>query len=291
MFPEQLKYVYLKHNKSKSYTVLKEHSIIDFYFSFLLNSLLHSKEEKSFYLNSIGNNAGKKCFIKYHLNSNYGYPLKDFDLTTLLDKFNVEDLIKIYLCLLVEYKLILIFEDYEDINTLIFSLIALIYPLKWNFPVVSFITQSLIETLEAPFGIIIGLPMKFLPVLNLKMEQKAITEETLIYNLKTKAFLYMPERFPSLPPKMSNELKSNIYMVLSEKLSLTSDVDNNETELSKMFTNDVFKEVNYSNYLNLRFVQVFFNLFLEIVKNLESSIYFNKVKSIKNSKGKFFIKI
>lgn len=287
MFPEQLKYVYLK-DKTKSYTVLKEYSILEFYFSFILNSMKYSKEERSYYVNYIGNNAGKKCFLKYHTNDNFGYPLLDFDLTILLDKFNVEDLIKIYLGLLMEYKLILIFDDYQDINTIIFSITSLICPLKWNFPLISFITPTLMETLEAPFAMIIGVHSKYLNIVTQKLNQTdAFTEETLIYNLSNKSFIYMPGKFPELPLKIVNELRSNIYLVLSEKLSLTSDIDNDDTDLFKMFPSiEACKKMDPTAFLNLKFIQVFFNVFLELIKNLDSSIYFSKVKSMKNSKGK-----
>jgi hypothetical protein len=285
--PEQLKYVYLKESKSKSYTVLKEYSILEFYFAFILNSMKYSKEERNYYVNYLGNNAGKKCFLKYFINDKQGYQLRDFDMTILLEKFNVEDLIKIYMGLLMEYKLILIFDDYQDINQIIFSITSLLYPLKWNFPIISFITPSLIETLEAPFGIIIGVHSQFTSVLQDKLNQNAMIEETLIYNLTNKTFLFFPGKFPNLPLKIINELRSNIYIVLSEKLSLTSDIENEDTELYRMFPNiEGYKNIDPIPFLNLKLIQVFYNIFIELIKNLESSIYFNKVKSIKNSNGK-----
>jgi hypothetical protein len=289
MFPEQLKYVYLK-DKPKSYTVFKEYSILEFYFSFLMNSLKFSTEEGGFHINYLGNNTGKKCFTKFNLNDKSGYPLADYDMTMILDKINVEDLIKIHMSLLMEYKLVLIFDDYQDVNILIFSLINLIYPLKWNFPIISFITPTLLETLEAPFGMIIGVHSKFMTYVTTKLTQgDSITEETLIYNITNKSFIYIPKKFPILPVKILNELRSSIYLVLSEKLSLTSDIDNDETELFKMFPSvETCKKIDPTVYLNMKFIQVFYNLFLEMIKNLESSIYFNKIKSIiKNSKEKF----
>ena len=38
LFKEKLNYIFLK-DKNKSYTVLKEFNAIDFYFSFVLNSI------------------------------------------------------------------------------------------------------------------------------------------------------------------------------------------------------------------------------------------------------------
>lgn len=176
-------------NTFKSYQVLKEILILEFYFSFLLNSLNCNKkiissdhlinniinnniplniDEKSYNILSIGNNGGNKSFLKYHLNSQYGYPVVDYDLTFILDKFNVEDIIKIYLSLLMEYKLIIVFDDYSEINNIIFAFISILYPLKWNFPIISFITETLIETLEAPFAVILGLHSKYLGIVKLK---------------------------------------------------------------------------------------------------------------------------
>jgi hypothetical protein len=161
LFPEQLKYVCLK-DKVKSYTVLKEYYILEFYFAFVLNSIKQTKEENGYNILSVGNNIGRKIFMKYYQNSSgNGFPIPDYDMTLLLDRFNVEDLIKIYMCLLMEYKLILIFDDYSDINLLIFAIISLLYPLKWNFPIISFITPSLMETLEAPFALVIGVHSKY----------------------------------------------------------------------------------------------------------------------------------
>lgn len=291
MFPEQLKYVYLK-DKLKSYTVFKEYTILEFYFSFFMNSLkfFNNEGEGSYHINYLGNNTGKKSFTKFNLNDKCGFPLADFDMTIILDKINVEDSIKIHMSLMMEYKLILIFDDYQDINILIFSLINLIYPLKWNFPIISFITPTLMETLEAPFGMIIGVHSKYINYITKKLSQAdAFTEETLIYNISNKTFMYIPKKFPVLPVKILNELRSSIYLVLSEKLSLTSDIDNEETELFKMFpSNEISTKIDPIVYLNLKLMQVFYNLFLEIVKNVESSIYFNKIKSIiKNNNEKF----
>lgn len=160
LFPEQLRYVYLK-DKVKSYTVLKEYHILEFYFAFILNSIKSSNLEASYNLIAVGNNAGRKSFLKYHTNSSYGFPIVDSDMTILLNKFNVDDLIKIYLGMLMEYKIIIMFEDYSEISELIFALTSLLYPLKWHLPLISFITPTLIETLEAPFAIIMGVHTQY----------------------------------------------------------------------------------------------------------------------------------
>jgi hypothetical protein len=281
---DKLNFLYLKDHKN-TYTVIKEYSILDYYFGFILNTLKGNKDNKSFYINSIGNNLGKKTFLNYHINNNYGYPICNFDTTNLLDKFNIDDLIKVYMALLMEYKLILVFSDYTEINTIIFSLVSLLYPLRWSFPIISYLTNALVETLEVPFGIIMGAHFKYIPIIENKLNQGAMTDETMIYNLTTKTFISFPEKFPTLPSKMYNEIKSNIYKFLAEKICITNDIDIEDTDLAKLFDTDTIKKLDYSIYFNLRFSQIFFNVFIGIVKNLESSIYFNKVKSLLLSGG------
>jgi len=285
---EKLNYIYLR-DKSKSYTVLKEYSVLEFYFSFVLNTLKYPKQENSFYVNYIGNNMGKKCFVKYFGNSKQSFPLADYDMTKILDYFSVEDLIKVYMAMLMEYKLILIFDDYQQINSLIFSLVNLLFPLKWKFPIISFVASSLIDTIEAPFGIIIGLHSQYINILTEKINQDLMVDETLIYNLQNKNFTFFPKKFPELPMKMTNELRSNVYLLLSEKLSLSSESDNEDTELFKIFPTNACKKIDPIVYLNLKICGVFFNVFLDLIKNLDSSIYFNKVKSIKSLNGKIIL--
>ncbi len=43
--------------------------------------------------------------------------------------------------------------------------------------------------------------------------------------------------------KITNELRSNIYLFLSEKLSLTNDYENNDTELTKIFEENIIKQI------------------------------------------------
>lgn len=64
----------------------------------------------------IGNNMDKKAFLDFHINSKSFLKLKDFEISILMDLINVENLIKIYIGMLMEYKIILVFENYEAIK-------------------------------------------------------------------------------------------------------------------------------------------------------------------------------
>lgn len=280
---EQLNYVFIKDNKNHSYkSVIKEYKLLEFYFAFLLNSLKIPKDERSYYICHIGNNMGKKSFLKFHINSKSFIKIKDYDISILLDIINVESLIKLYMGMLMEYKIILIFENYETINQIIFALLSLTYPLKWKLPIISFCLEGLIESLEAPFGIICGFHSKYLPILYHKMEHKLIGEEALVYNLSTKSFMFFPQEFPELPKKITNELKSNFYLLLSEKLSISNGIQISSTsDITKIFPTKIINKVDPLNYLNTKFNLIFTNCFMEILRNIENFIDISKLATLK----------
>jgi hypothetical protein len=265
---------------------MKEYNILEFYIGFLLNGIYSDKCNESYYINYLGNNLGKKRFIQIHSNDNYGSPILNYDQTMLMDKFNIDDLLKILIAMMIEYKIILVFEDYSEINELIFSLTSLLYPMKWSFPIVSYITPNLIDTFEAPFGILIGAHVKYLDAINEKLRHKLITEETIIYNLKSKSFVYLPDKLPNLPTRLNNDIRSNLYIFLSERLSLSSDIDNTDIEMLKVFDLNIAKQIEPPVYLNLRIYQIFFNFFIELIKNLDVCIFYNKLRTINLNKEK-----
>jgi hypothetical protein len=57
---------------------------------------------------------------------------------------------------MLERKIILIKEKFGDIALIMESLVSLLYPLKWNFVFITYLSSRLIECFEAPFPYIIG---------------------------------------------------------------------------------------------------------------------------------------
>ena len=277
----QVSYVYIKNTNSNTYkNVFKEHKLLEFYFGFLLNSFKLKREEKSYYISHIGNNMGKKSFLNFHINSQAFLKIKDYDIAKLLDIINIEHLIKLYIGILLEYKIILIFEEYETINEIIFSLLSLIYPLKWRLPVISYILESLLDSLEAPFGMICGINTKFLPILQKKIEQNLLGDETLIFNIVNNSFVNLPENMPEFPKKITNEIKHNFYLIQAEKLSInnqiqffSSTLNNNNTEMIYgIYPESIINKINPLIYISLKFNLIFIRSFIEIFKTIEEFI-------------------
>ena len=73
-----------------------------------------------------------------------------------------------------EFKIILIFSNINEINIIINSLLALIYPLKWNFPISSYLLKETEVMLDAPFACIIGVEEKNLGLIEFRMKKKIV---------------------------------------------------------------------------------------------------------------------
>ena len=115
---------------------INEYTLLSFYFSFLLNAWdinpINNKMIKSFYvlplksenknqINENNNSIKQDFFMKLYIDDKSFFPIKDYDLTFLLNIFHIEDLIILYQGLLMEFEIILIFNNFENINIIIHS--------------------------------------------------------------------------------------------------------------------------------------------------------------------------
>ena len=217
---------YFSHEK----IFIEEYSLLPFYFSFILNSWdinpSNNKLIKSFHVlplkseNILNNNKiTSDFFIKLFINDKSPFPIKDYNISILLYKFHIDDLIIIYQALLMEYEIILIFDNFEEINILIYSLLSLIYPLKWKFPITSFLLPETEVMLDAPFATIIGVHESFKYLIEYKIKKECFNlETTIIYDLKEKNFVLKDPNFPLLDNKLINNIKSSLYFLKADLL-------------------------------------------------------------------------
>ena len=122
-------YLYIKNQdkgKTNNYLILQEKKITEFFCSFILNSLTYTNTLKnSIIINYPNNNIGKSTYLSYNIESKEDIPLKDYDISILFNCLNVDDIIILYGGLLMGYKIILLFDNYSEINQIIFSLLIL----------------------------------------------------------------------------------------------------------------------------------------------------------------------
>ena len=282
---------YFSHEK----IFIEEYSLLPFYFSFILNSWdinpSNNKLIKSFHVlplkseNILNNNKiTSDFFIKLFINDKSPFPIKDYNISILLYKFHIDDLIIIYQALLMEYEIILIFDNFEEINILIYSLLSLIYPLKWKFPITSFLLPETEVMLDAPFATIIGVHESFKYLIEYKIKKECFNlETTIIYDLKEKNFVLKDPNFPLLDNKLINNIKSSLYFLKADLLQFKHGTIKYNNGLMKLFDKNekIVNKIEHSKYINIKIISIFFNIFLDLIKNFKSCIKYDEIEKNK----------
>ena len=282
---------YFSHEK----IFIEEYSLLPFYFSFILNSWdinpSNNKLIKSFHVlplkseNILNNNKiTSDFFIKLFINDKSPFPIKDYNISILLYKFHLDDLIIIYQALLMEYEIILIFDNFEEINILIYSLLSLIYPLKWKFPITSFLLPETEVMLDAPFATIIGVHESFKYLIEYKIKKECFNlETTIIYDLKEKNFVLKDPNFPLLDNKLINNIKSSLYFLKADLLQFKHGTIKFNNGLMKLFDKNekIVNKIEHSKYINIKIISIFFNIFLDLIKNFKSCIKYDEIEKNK----------
>ena len=303
--------------------IFEEYRLLRFYFSFFLNLTLDNyKSKNNICLTNITNNYFQNIFCKIILNSkkrNSILLLKEYDTSIILEKFYIEDLIKLYCALLLDKSIILLFNDYYEINIIINSLLSITYPLNNSkkYKIEYIYNKSDIQgqklTTNNQLNNIIGIyftdddDLSFLPEegktpsfistnntnLNENTENNIndnmqyipcfnfyYSKNDFVYSIKDKKFLNCPfenENYNEdlLPEEIINDIKSQLYFSLGEKLTINSEMNFDETDLGLIFDNSTCKKINTFLYLNLKIKAIFFRAFLMLMNGLNSYLNFN----------------
>ena len=284
---------------SKEKMFLQEYSLLPFYFSFILNSwdvnpsnnrmlksfnvlpLKSDKSENKSQMNDINTND---FFIKIFIDDKIPFPIKDYDLSILLYKFHIDDLIIIYQSLLMEYEIILIFNNFEEINIIIYSLLSLIYPLKWKFPITSFLLPETEVMLDAPFATIIGVHESFKYLLEYKIKKECFyLETTIIYDLIEKKFILKDPNFPLMQNKLANNIKSSLYFLKADLYQFKNGTIKINNGLMKLFekNENIVNKIEKKVYINMKIISIFFNVFIDLIKNFKSCIKYEEIEKNK----------
>ena len=264
---------------------IEENRILNFYFDFFLNTPIDLEYNSSFCLCSLNNNYNKKIICKFHIdfidNIKEILPLKEYDISFLLEAFHIEDLIQIYISMLLELKIIFIFDNYSEINLIIQSLLALLYPLNSKkYQIISFINQSNYNMINLPISII---------GVHYSMEELIPeSDDVIIYSLITKKFKFCPQSYLSYKNKARSQAASSLNYLYGEKLSINIDMDFDESELSLMFNETACVKMNSVLYFNLKMLSIFFEFFLNLINGLNKYCVFNYEKSRDNILEKVF---
>ena len=291
----QLQKIYYENYFSHEKIYIPEYAILSFYFSFLLNAWdinpMNNKMLKSFFVlpfksenkNKINenNNINKDFLFKIYIDDKSVFPIKDYDLTFLLNIFHIEDLIILYQGLLMEFEIILIFNNFENINIIIHSLLSLIYPLKWKFPITSFLLPETEVMLDAPFATIIGVHESFKYLIEYKIKKECFNlETTLIYDLFEKKFILKDPNFPLMQSILLNNIKSGLYFLKAEMYQFKYGTIKINNGLMKLFDKkeNIVNKIDNKIYLNMKMISIFFNAFINLIKNIKSCIKYDYIE-------------
>ena len=296
-------YNYLKRHKNNNSNSKSSNTnindLLPFYISFILNCLnipntkIISKQLSYLIYNTTNNSidtSNSKSFLNFYIDDYTNFPYKDYSLTILFNVMHIDDLIFIYKCMLLEYKIILIFSNYENINIVIQSLLAILFPFKWRFPITSYCLKETHVLLDSPFPMVIGVHVNNINSVHFRLNKNQFNNETVVYDLIEKKFLYKNNvdeiNDNSFTVKITNQLKSELLFIKSEYLRYKTFensngnfeyegndiyIDNNY-EIKKLFDNNdkLCNLVNKNFYFNIKIISVFSLVIINFIKDIRN---------------------
>ena len=274
--------------KNENDDVIKSYMLFPLIISFLLNGLVIHKNHfnnkllnESFLISDLFSyqtsvslsNMGKYFQFKFHFPiKNTLFKLIEYDLMILLKKIHIDDLIQIYLNMLLEKQIIFIFTNYSEINIIIQSMIQLLYPLdQRKYQSVSYINNSNDKIIRQGTLSIFGIyendyEKKYKYNINMK--------ESIVYHIEHKQFInLLPFHFPD--KQLVNELSSKLHYLIGEKIMIDSEMSFDESQLKEIFnycTEDILKKMNTNLYFNLQLQRFFFEFFIGVVNPMSRQI-------------------
>jgi hypothetical protein len=93
-----------------------------------------------------------------------------------------DKIVQLFTALLLEKKIVLIKKEIGEIALIMQSLITLLNPFKWNFVIITYLTNELADYLEAPVPYLIGVSTQIWQQI---MYMKEYGEDIIIFDLET----------------------------------------------------------------------------------------------------------
>ncbi|PAA49198.1 hypothetical protein BOX15_Mlig016023g1, partial [Macrostomum lignano] len=144
-----------------------------------------------------------------HSPGQHELPPFEFSLRHLVDMLQLDNLLQVYTCVLLEYRVVLFSEDYRNLILVAESITTLLFPFVWPHVYVPILPASLKHFLEAPVPFIMGL----------RLREDEDPEDVHLPSEANVCFVYIDQRRVKAPddlPKLPNEreLKQEITNIL-----------------------------------------------------------------------------
>uniref|UniRef100_A0A915K3N1 MAP kinase-activating death domain protein n=1 Tax=Romanomermis culicivorax TaxID=13658 RepID=A0A915K3N1_ROMCU len=172
------------------------------------------------------------------------FSLVDFPLHLPLELLNIDSVIKVLTCIMLEYKVVLQSRDFNAVSMCVLSLVSLLYPLEYLFPVIPLLPNYLpgAENLFlAPTPFVIGVPASFFN--HKKMDQ--MPSDIVIVDLDSdRVSLPSGTPFPEIPEPEYRMLKNHFQQALTTMNNQTTrNLDINR----KLSNNGIIADVNFND--------------------------------------------
>ena len=128
--------------------------------------------------------------------------------------------------------------------------------------------------------------IKYLDLLKQKIQIGEIQNDTIVYNIVDKSYIFPSSKSIDLPTDMKSSLIKDIYDLIYE-YSIKYE-KNNKNEFYNLFNENIFL-LEHKIYFNLKISYLFFRYFLGIIKNIDLCIQKYDKKRNKNKKSKIIL--
>lgn len=176
----------------------------------------------------------RKTFARYRNYKPYGFTLPNFTFQPLLDSVKPNRILELVKCLLLEKKILIIRDNFADNAALIESLLMLLSPLyllcellfysQWTFVNISYLSESMVEYIDAPMPYIIGVPRAIWKDIK-KQRGDTIPTDLVIFDVD-KNKLKCNEQIPDLPPKAAESVYATLLSIVDEKERIVASYKN-----------------------------------------------------------------
>ena len=245
----------------------KKNSQIKFVLSPYFGQVILNNEMNIYKMMSINNKKNQKV-----LYFNYCFSKEQLNYRILYEYISIENIIFIFQMILLEQRILLIYNDYEILSEIIFIFISLIYPFSWEknhiFPIISLDKIKLLQTTK-PF--IAGMDeYLFFYTKNNAKNNIYFENHIIIYNISQQCFINWKNRKKIKKKDLLHECKLH---------SLPEQITNFLIKELKLIIKNINEDGNFIYKNNINYDFKFYNKLSLFKQNIE---YFTKLAFIKS---------
>ena len=212
----------------------------------------------------------------------------NYNLSSLLRIFAIEDVIRIFRLMLFEKKILFVDKEYNRLSEVTDSFISLLYPFQWIHTYIPIMSDQMIKYLETFLPFVNGISDSLMPIVrDTLIENEDEVYIIYVYNkeisvnlsLKKKKFNvrdHIDKTVPHLPKKLHKKLNDNLTQI-KKKIDNSSQSLNSPTESSSNILDMVIKN---------SFIDVLAEMFYDYNKYLmnidEEDVVFNGNSFLEN---------